>query len=320
MPRKTDSREIETLRHNFKNYLLEQEIKSEDTKVSDAFYLYRHDHTIDFFELLQIRDERSFHQEAHEHLYKTLREKSAAKGDNLSAYMLAITLLWKSVHNDAIPAKTTPVPDRKTVADVTHIPRPSCDEADKYLRRWDTDEYLFKPDAALKKLFTKTHPQNTLIDDIILKATALNTVYNTYITSRYSVYPVAQHILELNIDERLGDGDETLVNELMRVLYRDGKKIDHYSFATKYCSFHNPDAFPIYDSFVAKILWHFQQAEGFAVYGKGIGDIESYKTEVLKDYPTFKCVLNEFRRHFGLEKYTPKELDQYLWQFGKEYF
>lgn len=187
------------------------------------------------------------------------------------------------------------------------ILRPSCDEVDRYLHRWNTTPDYFQPEAVLKKLFTETYPQNKVIDDISLKTAALNTVYNTYI---YSVYPVAQHILSLDIDERLRAGDETLVNELMRVFYNSGGKVDHYSFATKYCSFHNPDAFPIYDSYVGKILQHYRDLERFSLF----------KNSELKNYPKFKQILSDFCRHFGLEKYTTKELDQYLWQFGKEYF
>ena len=189
----------------------------------------------------------------------------------------------------------------------TNIPRPSCDEVDRYLTRWNTTADYYEPESVLKKLFTQTNPDNTSIDSIILKIAALNTVYNTYI---YSVYPVAQHILSLDIDKRLCVGDEILVNEVMRVEYGVGKKTDHYSFATKYCSFHNPDAYPIYDSYVGKILQYYRDNEGFC----------SFRNIDLKDYPTFKRIIAEFRRHFGLEKYTTKELDQYLWQFGKDYF
>lgn len=187
------------------------------------------------------------------------------------------------------------------------IPSPSCALVDEYLKRWNTTADLYEPEKVLRQLFTEAYPTNIAIDEIILKVAALNTVYNTYI---YSVYPVAQHILSLGIDERLRAGDETLVNELMRVMYGEGKKTDHYSFATKYCSFHNPDAFPIYDSYVDKILQYYRDSEGFS----------SFQNKDLKHYPTFKHVVNEFRAYFGLEQYSVKQIDQYLWQFGKEYF
>ena len=190
------------------------------------------------------------------------------------------------------------------------IPCPSCAEVDKYLHRWNTTPDLYEPETVLRELFTEAYPHNRTIDEIILKAAALNSIYNTRITS---IYPISNHILSLDIDERLRAGDETLVNELMGVDYiSDGETdhTDHYSFATKFCSFHNPDAFPIYDSYVDAILWHYHNTEHFS---------EFYRNK-LKDYPTFKRVIGDFRRHFGLEQYTVKELDQFLWQYGKDFF
>lgn len=187
------------------------------------------------------------------------------------------------------------------------IPRPSCSEVDRYLRKWNTTVDLYQPESVLKQLFTEMYPTNISIDGIILKVAALNTIYNTYI---YTVYPMAQHILSLDIDNRLRAGDETLVNDVMQVIYDGGKKTDHYSFATKYCSFHNPNAFPIFDSYVEKIMLYYRDNEGFA----------SFRNSELKHYPTFKRIVNDFRAHFGLERYTVKQIDQYLWQFGKEYF
>lgn len=74
---------------------------------------------------------------------------------------------------------------------------------------------------------------------------------------------------------------------------------DHYSFANKYCSFHNSDTFPIYDSYVDSILWHYQNAEHFCIF----------KRNELKDYPKFKRIIRSFQRYFGLERYTVKQLD-----------
>lgn len=196
---------------------------------------------------------------------------------------------------------------KESTANTKSIPHPCCDEVDRYLEKWNSAPDYYEPDRVLTELFTQTYPNNTSVDDIIIKTAALNTIYNTHI---YSVYKVAEHIRSLDIDRRIITGDDTLVNEIMSVSYGDGRKIDHYSFATKYCSFHNPDAFPIYDSYVGKILQYYRDNEGFSLF----------RNIDLKDYPTFKRVISEFRHHFGLEKYTTKELDQYLWQFGKDYF
>lgn len=307
--KKLDSQYRE-LQQNFALFLKAQgeTTSTIETAKSDAFYLVRHNDTIDFMELLRSPD---FEKLAYEHLQKTLLAKSTAKGQNISSYMSSIRRLHNYVQGNTIsspPVATSSPP--VTIKDKTSIPRPSCDEVEKYLQKWRTTADLYEPEAVLKELFTKTRPYNQSIDDIILKAAALNTVYNTRITS---IYPVAQRILSLDIDERLRSGDEKLVNELMGVDYMINGKAshtDHYSFASKYCSFHNSDAFPIYDSYVDAILWHYRNLEHFSIFNRN----------ELKDYPKFKRIIKAFQQHFGLKKYTVKQLDQYLWQFGKEYF
>ena len=299
---------ISQLKKKFSEYLKAQGKKSPETTVSDAFYLYRKATHLDFIALLDIEEFNQFKSIANEKLRSILIEESSAKGKNTSTYSNAITQLWRYVHKSHNSYSLSPNTVVYTTPKTAYqIPRPSCEEVDKYLHKWNTNAELFQPEIVLKKLFTETCPRNNSINDIILKIAALNTVYNTYI---YSVYPVARHILSLDIDNRLAKGDETLVDELMQVLYTNGKKINHYSFATKYCSFHNPNAFPIYDSYVDRILRYYREHEEFSVF----------KNNDLKIYPKFKQILFDFQHYFGLEKYNAKELDQYLWQFSKEFF
>ena len=89
-----------------------------------------------------------------------------------------------------------------------------------------------------------------------------------------------------------------------------GKQRNFYSFATKYCSHHNPVDFPIYDSYVDAVLRYFQKTDGF---------MEFSQTD-LKDYVCFKNILEGFRRRYKLEAFSLKQIDQYIWQLGKEYF
>ncbi len=123
------------------------------------------------------------------------------------------------------------------------------------------------------------------------------------------MYPVAKHIRSLDIDDRLQVGDVTLVNDVMQVMI-DGKQKNFYSFATKYCSHHNQLSYPIYDSYVEKVLVYFRDKDGFSVFA----------TPELKDYTKFKAILIEFGKFYGLEQYNLKQIDKYIWQLGKEYF
>ena len=86
--------------------------------------------------------------------------------------------------------------------------------------------------------------------------------------------------------------------------------IDLYSFATKYCSHHNPKDYPIYDSYVDEVLRFFRSQDHFS----------AFYNEDLKIYALFKKILNDFREFYGLNQFDLKQIDQYLWQLGKEYF
>lgn len=187
-----------------------------------------------------------------------------------------------------------------------NIPNPCQEEVIKYLNKWDSLENYVLQESALDKLFFKTYPNNTDIDDILIKASSLNDFYSTNI---FSIFSVAKHILELNIDNRLRENDESLVNDIANVKI-NGKEKRFYSFATKYCSHHNPINFPIYDSYVEKILLYFNKKDNFA----------KFKKEDLKDYSNFKDVLVKFKQFYNIDSYNLKDIDRYIWQLGKEYF
>ena len=186
------------------------------------------------------------------------------------------------------------------------IPTPNEFEVNKYLKLWDSLENYVLQESSLDKLFFKTYPNNTDINDILIKASSLNDFYSTNI---FSIFPVAKHILELNIDERLKTGDEKLVNDIAKITI-NGKEKFFYSFATKYCSHHYPLLYPIYDSYVEKILLYFKNNDNFYSFNKSD----------LKDYSQYKTILINFKKFYNIDNYNLKEIDKYLWQLGKEFF
>ena len=186
------------------------------------------------------------------------------------------------------------------------VPTPSISEVERYLQKWDSLENYVLQENALNKLFYDICPNNTDVSDILIKCSTLNDFYSTNI---FSIFTVAKHIHELNIDDRLRKGDLSLVNDIASVCINDKQKY-FYSFASKYCSHHNPKAYAIYDSYVDKCL----------VYFKKIDKFSDFRQEELKDYEVFNRVLNDFKAFYGLNKYSLKDIDRYLWQLGKDYF
>ena len=185
--------------------------------------------------------------------------------------------------------------------------KPSKDIVKEYLSKWDDLENYVLQESSLKKLFTKTYPLNNNMDEVLIKVCSLNDFYSTNI---FSPFKVAKHIVSLNIDSRLNKNDLELVNDVAKVKVNDEKEINFYSFATKYCSHHKPTIYPIYDSFVDKLLMYFKRKDKFSVF------INSD----LKNYSQYKKILIDFQNFYSLKNFNLKEIDKYLWQAGKDYF
>ena len=189
---------------------------------------------------------------------------------------------------------------------MTNVPTPCEEEVIKYLNKWDSLENYVLQERSLDKLFFKTYPKNEEIEDILIKASSLNDFYSTNI---FSIFPVAKHIQQLNIDQRLSNFDESLVNDIAHVTI-NGKDKCFYSFATKYCSHHFPLEYPIYDSFVDKVLIYFKKKDKFA----------NFKKDDLKNYKAFKNIPIQFKKFYNIDQFSLKDIDRYLWQLGKDYF
>jgi len=185
-----------------------------------------------------------------------------------------------------------PIPDEKTIRN--------------YLEKWETLERDKLVESAISRLFRELCPNNTDIESVLLKVSTLNDFYSTNI---YDTYSVGKHILRLNIDARLANDDLRLVNEIAKVSI-NGKVRNFYSFASKYCSHHRPDAFPIYDSFVDKMLKHYRKTDKF----------EEFRNEEMKSYPRFIEIIESLRNFYGVTEFSLRELDIFLWLAGKDNF
>ena len=185
-----------------------------------------------------------------------------------------------------------------------HIPSPK--EVVEYEQKWNTLVDYVNQENALNKLFFNLCPENKDMSDILIKCSSLNDFYSTNI---FKVHNVAKHFLNQKIDERLAVGDLNLVMDLANIEI-NGKRFFFYSFATKYCSHHRPDIYPIYDSYVNKLLKYFRNRDGFM----------AFKESNLKEYSSYYNIIQSFKSFYGLQAFSVKQIDKYLWQLGKEAF
>jgi len=185
------------------------------------------------------------------------------------------------------------------------LSRPTPDLVRQYIRKFESDESLVHSETAVEIVF-RQYPLNSSLDEILIKIAILNQMYSTNIRWTFAV---AKHIQASRIDQSLRAADPNLVDMVARARIGDGYR-RFYSFATKYCSFHAPESFPIWDQYVDRLLIAYSREFSFAVI----------KSNALRDYATFKEVLRLFSKHFSLDGFSAKELDQFLWLYGKELF
>ena len=301
------------LRSLYREFLHSQDIAqlTINTAYTDTFYLWRKGSKDLFWNAVTDTD---FEDIAKNELIKALSENSTGNAKSLAnSYLSHLRRFRLFLASDGTAEPSAPKQEKTVNREYTRkkkmdvdVPDPSIDQVEFYLEKWDGLENYHLQEDALHKLFFKLCPKNIDIVDVLLKASTLNDFYSTNI---FSIYPVAKHIRDLDIDERLKAGDVTLVGDIQYVNIGDTLK-NFYSFATKYCSHHNPLEYPIYDSFVDEVLRYFRNSDEFSDFQ----DVD------LKDYIKFKRILNDFRTFYSLDKYDLKQIDQYVWQLGKDYF
>lgn len=174
---------------------------------------------------------------------------------------------------------------------------------DEVRTHFDTDRVAQSTEDALIALLNK-FPHNTDPAHVLLKVVAINRLYNTQI---FAVHDVARCIAAHNIDAELAEGSLNVVSKIAPVTIKD-KVRNNFSFASKYCSWHNPEAYPIYDRNVDACLCAYKLQYRFADFSR----------QALCEYPAFFNVVCAFREHFSLTSLSFKELDKFLWVKGRE--
>jgi hypothetical protein len=187
-----------------------------------------------------------------------------------------------------------------------HMATPKPSLIKKYLRNWRQLENYQLQESSLKILFHSLCPHNEETELVLLKVSALNDFYSTHI---YDTYAVAKHIVELEVDQRLAINDLSLVNEIALVPIGESVK-NFYSFASKFCSHHKPDEYPIYDSYVEIMLVNYKNKDSFDRFAK----------VDLKRYEHFVKIIKAFREFYGLNDFSLRDIDRFLWLAGKEWF
>ena len=178
------------------------------------------------------------------------------------------------------------------------LPRPTVLLVEAECKAFDLENWL--AEEALGQLRAQ-FPLNTDIRHVLLKVLVLNKLYGTMIPD-IEVETVAKHIVGLGIDPLLAQGSLQAV-----ALITDCPNLRQYlSFASKFCSWHNPSAYPIWDGNVDASLWLYKKRYQFA----------EFQRQDLGYYEKLVGIVDEFRNRFDLNDFTYRQIDKFLWRSG----
>lgn len=180
------------------------------------------------------------------------------------------------------------------------LERPTPSLVQEYVAQFQKDKECVDTDNAITVLI-RTFPHNTKIEEVLVKVPAINGLYSAGVLNK-ALYAVSKLICESNVDQKLAQGSLDVVGE---IAYGSIGENNRYPFATKYCHWHRPDFYPIYDSRASKVLCAYQKVDGFS----------QFSSADLWKYPRYKEVIEQFISHYGLTGTSFRELDKFLWRY-----
>ena len=206
---------------------------------------------------------------------------------------------------------------------------------EQYIKEFKISERA--KEAALEKLFLQ-YPENKDLSDVVIKITTLNSLYSTRLNNNrdnrkkdindrknktiIDVVSLAEHIIKnKELDDWMMSNDEEQRKKAFNyIALKDNFELPQFkkcpSFASKYCSWHNKNGYPIMDSITRKALYKINKSQESVFSFKEIKTISS-----LDDYNIYYKASRCFRDYVNetfLKKYTFKEIDMFLWKYGKE--
>lgn len=160
----------------------------------------------------------------------------------------------------------------------------------------------------------KRFPNNEDITIVAMKIGLIDITNSTHVSqhkSLISAVELAESIVNIkNIDERIAKGDPEVVNEIAR----SNGKINLFSFATKYCCYHNVnlynrDDYSILDTVVK---------ESLPLYFDDISKSQIQKWQDNFEYKKYNDFINKKLDELGINiDFRKRKFDHYIWYKNK---
>lgn len=178
------------------------------------------------------------------------------------------------------------------------LKRPTPELIEKQRAKFDRKERVVE--HALQSLIRR-FPENVHESHVLLKVVSINELYHSRVLGK-DLRKLAHRIRGLDIDSALKDGSPKAVQQIANCC---GTR-EYYSFATKFCSWHNQSAYSIWDGHVDEALWAYKKQHNFA----------DFHRQDMWDYEKFAEIIKGFQKKYELDTVPLKQLDKFLWHLG----
>lgn len=152
------------------------------------------------------------------------------------------------------------------------------------------------------------YPYNQDLNEIAIKIAIVDLTSSTHLSQhkeKISLYELANHILNIpDFDKRVENGDLDLAIEIAKC----NGKVNLFSFASKYCTYHNfeiyhKDCYSIYDGVVKKMLPY---------YNRKITEYQIEKWRKTYDYEAFHKCIGSLLEEIHID-YPRRMFDYFMW-------
>lgn len=299
---------FDEIRAKYKMYLKSQNLSSNTVNTSyvDTFYLWRKESSELFWSAVTSVD---FEIEAKKALVKALQENSKGNvNSQVSGYMSHLrrfrVFLNSCVMTDVFLPRQEQTNELKQK--YLSITEENIEEQHKFVGASSN----YGKEGLIIHDVLNAFPLNNDLNTIAMKIAVIDVTNSTHLSqykSKLSLYDLAKVILEIpNFDKRVENGDPDLVN----IIARNIGAVNMFSFASKYCTYHNVeiygrDDYSIFDGVVKKTLPYYVQ-------GLNVNRIENWRVNY--NYAAFnECVrklLDDNNIHIPFRR---RKFDHFLW-------
>lgn len=181
----------------------------------------------------------------------------------------------------------------------------------------DDSKYGKNGNGMLLNSFFSKNPTNKDYYTVVNKIILIDYTNSTQLQQHkkdFTIFSLAEKIMSIPcLDERISKGDPTVVDQIATI----NQKVNLFSFASKFCFYHNKQMYSIYDGVVTETIP--QYLDVTQQYIKECRNNKKDKAK-RKTYKDFLDIIDKLIKAYQLESVPDirKKLDHFLWFSNKE--